>query len=284
MQKWLRYLTSVKDDPGFDNTAFWCRGGLLSDMTEADCKPPMPPTSPSGVGDILTGTTLALGVIAALRSRDKTGKGSRVRTSLLGMATYAQFSQLLLGQYGTHYPKSRNRPNRALSNSYPAKDGWIYLVTLNFARDFPKLITALGRPDLVGDPRWQTIKDTEGENNPKARELCDILTKEFQKFTIAELREIFASIDMALGEYRGSADLLTDQQVWDNKYLDKMINYDGKEIIIPTFPVKHDDEDPRKLFTVGPAGSNTVAILQKAGYSEEEINQLLAEKAVFAEA
>ncbi len=84
-------------------------------------------------------------------------------------------------------------------------------------------------------------------------------------YTIAELREIFASIDMALGEYRGSADLLTDLQAWDNQFLDKMTNYDGREIIIPTFPIKHDEEEPRKRLAADVAGGSTAAILTEAG-------------------
>ncbi|MPM80952.1 Cinnamoyl-CoA:phenyllactate CoA-transferase [bioreactor metagenome] len=272
---------AMKDAPGFDNTAFWCRAGLLHDMMDSGCTPPTPPCSPSGVGDILCGTLLATGVLAALRERDKTGLGSRVRTSLLGLGLYSNFSQMLLNQYGTTYPKTRTRPNRALSNSYPAKDGWIYLVTLNFAKDFPKLVTALGRPDLVGDPRWATMKDTEGENNPKAKELCDILEAAFQQFTIAELREKFKAIDMALGEYRGCADELEDPQAWDNGFLDRMTNYDGKEVVVPTFPLQCNDEAPVKLSAAPAAGADTLSILKEVGYSDAEIEDMLSGQAVF---
>lgn len=269
----------MKDDPGFDNTAFWCRAGILHDMIEAGCTPPAPPVSPSGLGDILCGTVLASGVIAALRNRDKTGKGSRVRTSLLGLGLYANYSQMLLNQYGTVYPKTRTKPNRALSNSYPAKDGWIYLITLNFQKDFFKLLKALGREDLVGDPRWQSIKDTEGE---KAKEVSDILEEAFSKYTVAELREIFKSIDMALGEYRGCADELDDPQAWANGFLTRMTNYDGKEVVVPTYPVKYDDDAPTELTTASAAGADTVQILKNAGYSDAEIDKMIADSAVFA--
>ncbi len=271
---------AMKDDPGFDNTAFWCKSGLLNDMADSSCNPVLPPTSPSGVGDIMSGTVLALGVIAAIRRRDKTGKGGRVRTSLLNMGLYCNFSQMFLSQYGTKYPKTRYVPNRALSNSYAAKDGWIYLITLNFQRDFPKLITALGRPDLVGDPRWQNIHDTEGQNNPDAQALCRILEECFSKFTIAELKKIFDDIQMALGIYSSTEDALKDQQAWDNGFLYRMTNWDGKEVVAPAYPVLIDDAVPMVRTDPGALGSYTRECMQGLGYSDAEIEAMMAEGAI----
>jgi len=270
----------MADDPGFDNTAFWCRAGLLHDMTEKGCAPPMPPVSPSGLGDILCGATLALGVTTALHERNKTGKGTKVCTSLLSLGLYANFSQMILNQYGTEYPKTRLKPNRALSNSYPAKDGYIYLITLDFKKDFFKLLKALGREDLVDDPRWTCMKDTEGE---KALELREILDEAFSKYTIAELREIFKSIDMALGEYRGCADEINDPQAIANDYLLKMTNYDGKEITVPASPLKFGYEKPVQVDTAAPIGYDTISILKKVGYADTEIEALINNQAVFAE-
>lgn len=266
---------SMKDDPGFDNTAFWGRAGLLHDMIESSNN--SLPVAPSAVGDITSGAMLAMGILAALRNRDRKGEGMKVTTSLLEVGLYLNHSQMIFNQLGVEYPKSRLKPNRAMSNSYPAKDGYFYLITLNFEKDFNKLLTSIGRGDLVGDPRWQCMQDTQNEG---AQELRVILDEAFSKFTMDELRLIFKENDMAFGEFRGCADELHDPQAEVNGYLSKIRYKDGREIIIPNSPVQFNNEMAMEVTPAVPAGYNTIDILQKMAYTNEEIEQLLKEDCV----
>ena len=265
----------MKDDPGFDNTAFWGRAGLLHDMIEKSTN--SLPVSPSAVGDITAGAMLAMGILAALRNRDRKGEGMKVTTSLLEVGLYLNHSQMIFNQLGVEYPKSRLTPNRAMSNTYPAKDGYFYLITLNFDKDFNKLLTSIGRGDLVGDPRWTCMEDTQGEG---AQELRKILDEAFCKFTMAELREIFKKNDMAFGEFRSCTDELHDPQAEANGYLSKIRYQDGREIIIPNSPVQFNNELAMEVTPADEAGADTEDILEAAGYSKEEIRQFLEEDCV----
>lgn len=268
----------MADAPGFDNTAFWGRAGLLHDMIEASSN--TLPVSPSAVGDITSGAMLAMGILAAIRNRDRTGEGMKVTTSLLEVGLYANHSQMIFSQRGVEYPKSRLMPNRAMSNSYPAKDGYFYLITLNFEKDFAKLMKAIGREDLVGDPRWTCMADTQGDG---ALELRPILDEAFSKYTIAELREIFKSIDMAFGEFKSGKDELTDPQAVANDYLSKIEYEDGTQIVIPNSPVQFNNEAAPAVTPAVPAGHDTLAILRDYGYTEEEIRGLVDGHAVYTE-
>ena len=268
---------AMKDDPGYDNTAFWGRAGLLHDMIEKSTMDISIPTQLSGVGDYVCGITLAMGIGMALHHRNRTGRGMKVSESLLNLGLYVSASQMMLAQYGVSYPKSRLQPNRALSNSYPVKDGWFYLITLNFDKDFPKLLEIAGRPDLIGNPKWQCMKDTEGEN---AEELRKIFDEGFRKYTLEEIKAVFHEKDLAFGELLGCQDEMTDPQAIANGYLTSIVNYDGKEITVPTSPIQFDDEVKSDLKTASPIGGNTTEILKEYGYSDEEIEKLIASKAV----
>ena len=265
----------MKDAPGFDNTAFWGRAGLIHDMIEGDSG--VMPISPSAVGDISSGAIFAMGMLAAIRNRDKTGEGIKVTTSLLEIGLYFNHSQMLFTQLGVKYPKGMSTPNRAMSNTYKVKDGYIYLITLNFDRDFPKLLRAIGLEQYIGDPRWTCMQDTQGEG---AIELSKILQSGFINYTVDELREIFRENELAFGEFRSSEDELHDPQAEANGYLSTIKYPDGKEFIVPNSPVQYNDEKAPDIEPSVPAGFNTRDILKEAGYSEEEIQTLLSEDCV----
>lgn len=74
-------------EPGYDNTAFWARGGFMySQAVYGDSNDTYPVYMPMGFGD----TTCALGMMAAtvsaVLSARQTGKGDRVSLSLYGTA------------------------------------------------------------------------------------------------------------------------------------------------------------------------------------------------------
>ena len=270
---------AMRDDPGYDNTAFWGHAGIFHDMIEKSTMEMSIPPQLSGVGDFICGTTLAMGIGMALNYRDRTGKGLKVSTSLLSLGLYANASQMIQLQYGASYPKSRLEPDRALSNTYPAKDGWFYLITLNFEKDFPKLLKIIGREDLTGDPRWQCMKDTEGDG---AKELRGIFDRGFRQFTIKQLRTMFRENGLAFGELFGCRDELDDPQAIENGYLTTIRNADGRTITVPVSPIRYNDEYHHILSPAPSLGRDTREILEEFEYSQDMITKLIQEKTVHA--
>lgn len=123
--------------------------------------------------DITTGMFTAIGVLAALRARDQTGRGQKVDASLLSSAV------AWLGNVGQNYLVS-GKPARRFGNAHPnivpyqsfaTRDQHITIAVGN-DRQFQSLCRILGRDDLAADPRFAT--------NPLRVEHRDALIPELQ--------------------------------------------------------------------------------------------------------
>src|SRR6266403_1385365 len=140
------------DLPGFDITSYWARSGLLSLTRDAGASPTLPP---SGSGDHATAVGLFSAIVMGLYRRERTGKGSYVTTSLLAEGVWAAGAHIAGALAGaTFYPlHDRQSPSNAFFNPYKASEGsWFLLVVT--PDKFQALATAIGRPDLLTDPRF----------------------------------------------------------------------------------------------------------------------------------
>jgi crotonobetainyl-CoA:carnitine CoA-transferase CaiB-like acyl-CoA transferase len=117
--------------------------------------------APSKVGvavvDVLAGLNAVVAILAALRRRDRTGDGEHVEVSLLdsalsGLVNVAQ-NVLVAGEEAGRYGNT----HRSVAPYQPlrAKDGLVAIAAANDGL-FEKLCAALGRNDLVDDPRFAT--------------------------------------------------------------------------------------------------------------------------------
>lgn len=267
-----------KDLPGYDTNAFWAEGGLLRDFAEEGSML----VPPAAVGDISTGLTLVGGIMTAMYNRERTGEGCHVFTSLLAQAVYMNHDALVETQYGETYPKSRLRPRRSMLNTYRCADGeWITIaITVDFDRYFPPLMRAVGREDLIGDPRWTCVEDTMYENAP---ELVEILDEAFSKIPREEAVRRLMEGDIPVSKIQRTADLLNDPQVKVNRMLYALPvttppTPDTETIIVPATPVKFNTLDSGVACNTkkGPRlGEHSVEVLEEYGYTDQEIRAML---------
>src|SRR6516165_9283827 len=142
---------------GFDSTAYWARTGLM-DAVKADVDTP-PARSAPGMGDHPSATGLYAAIVTALYRREKTGRGGVVCSSLLQNGLWANgcFVQTrLFGEPVPHRPPREAAPN-ALANHYRCRDGrWFIMALFNEDRQLRPLLNAIGREDLIDDPRFAT--------------------------------------------------------------------------------------------------------------------------------
>jgi crotonobetainyl-CoA:carnitine CoA-transferase CaiB-like acyl-CoA transferase len=138
---------------GFDRIAQGMSG--LMSITGAEHGPPLPVPLP--VADIGTGMFGALGILAALQARTRTGQGQRVDASLLetpiAWAVYEAAEHFATGAVPRRLgPGHRtNAPYQAFRTA----DGWINLGGGSPAI-WPRICRVLGVEPLIDDPRFRT--------------------------------------------------------------------------------------------------------------------------------
>jgi len=121
---------------------------------------PSTPPSRAGIsiGDTLAATFATVGALAALHSRERTGRG-QVVDSAIYEAVLAVMESLIPEYEIAGLIRERTGsvlPNIAPSNLYPTRDGQAFLIAANQDTVFRRLTEAMGRPELADDVRYAT--------------------------------------------------------------------------------------------------------------------------------
>jgi crotonobetainyl-CoA:carnitine CoA-transferase CaiB-like acyl-CoA transferase len=139
--------------PGYD-LLVQAVGGLMSITGDPD-------GAPQKVGvalvDVITGLFAAVGILAALRHRERTGEGQRVEVDLLSSLLAALVNQgaaftlagAVAGRMGNGHPSI------APYELFAAADGDL-VIAVGTDRQFAALCDTVGRPELAADPRFAT--------------------------------------------------------------------------------------------------------------------------------
>lgn len=137
--------------PGYDPLV-QAVGGLMS-ITGPDGGEPVK----VGVAlvDVIAGLNAAVGILAALRERDRSGHGQMLEVTLLGsvLAALANQATGYLNAGTVPQPLGTRHPSIEPFATYACADGPLMICAGN-DRQFAALVTTLGVPELAGDPRF----------------------------------------------------------------------------------------------------------------------------------
>jgi crotonobetainyl-CoA:carnitine CoA-transferase CaiB-like acyl-CoA transferase len=175
------------DRAAYDVAAFWSRAGLAHLLTRPGDTPPF---QRGGMGDHSAGMTLAAAICAALVSRDRTGSGQLVSTSLYRQGAYTVSfdlnTYLMTGQ--PIAIGQREKMGNPCMNNYAAGDGRrFWIVGLELDRHWPPLCRAVGKAEWLDDPRFADAR----ARAVNAVELIAELDQIFATKPLDEWAEIF---------------------------------------------------------------------------------------------
>ena len=159
------------------------------------------------IGDSLAATYGAMGALAALHARTRTGRGQIVDSALY--EAVLQVMESLVPEYqvaGTVRERSGSvLPGIAPSNVYPCRDGE-FLIGANQDAVFARLCAAIGQPELATDPRFATHV-ARGE---RQTELDAIVADWTRTRTVAEVEAAMLAASVPAGTTYRAADMLAD--------------------------------------------------------------------------
>ena len=258
-------------DTGFDSTALWARSGLMDMVRPAPDSPPA--KSLPGMGDHPTAITLYAAVATALLRRERTGRGGYVATNLManGLWWNGLHAQAML--CGAEFPRRPGREDApsALHNFYRTADGrWLQLVVIPEDKRWPRLARAVGRPDLVRDPRFATREARHA--NPRA--LVRALDEAFASADLAEWRRRLAEHGVSCGVISTLRDIPEDRQMRESGALTALDDPEAGAEYVVSSPLWIDGA-PRASPSRPPGlGEHSVEILREHGFSAEDVERL----------
>jgi crotonobetainyl-CoA:carnitine CoA-transferase CaiB-like acyl-CoA transferase len=263
---------------GFDAITFWSRGSISASVTP-DGQEPAP--LPSGAfGDSTSGMALAGGIAAGLTKAARTGEGSIVDGSLLGMAMWAmQMAISIVAVTGERAPQPMTRANvrNPLVNTYKTRDDrWLSLCMLQRDRYWEPLFEALGRGDLNADSRFATPSTRDANVLPAVAELDAI----FASRPLSEWPAVLAGQEGQWDVVRYVSELLEDQQAQANEFVQWVDYPGGQRVPLVANPVQFDRVPP--VLGHAPAFSaDSDEILLGLGWDWERILDAKINGAVF---
>ncbi|MBW2698602.1 MAG: CoA transferase [Deltaproteobacteria bacterium] len=203
-------------EPSFDHLGL-ARSGIMNAAGEPD----MPPLGISGgIADQMGAVMLAYGVMTALVARERHGVGQEVNASHLGSMAFLQGLSLSMKlMAGIAMPRSfRARAFNPLWNHYQCADGkWIALAMLQADRYWPDVTRVIGRPELAGDPRFESMALRSGNAAECVAILDDAFAKQSREAWLKLLREDESDLIYTL--VNSVDDLPEDPQVLANDYI-----------------------------------------------------------------
>jgi crotonobetainyl-CoA:carnitine CoA-transferase CaiB-like acyl-CoA transferase len=255
------------EHPAFDIAA-QARGGLMSMTGEADGGP-----LPAGVAiaDYIGAMNLALAVVSALYSREVTGVGQKIETSLFGSQIAAQAWELqyflLSGR------KKRSGRGHAylptIWRTFRTADGWAVVGGVGDDR-WPAFCAAVAMPELQHDARFANA----GARKDNLDALYELLDDKFLAKTTADWIAVLEAHDMICGPVNDYADLRRDPQALENEYLVTVDHPLNGPTQVVGFPWKF-SETPASVAPAAPElGQHTEEILLSLGYTWEQIAAL----------
>ncbi len=195
-------------------------GGPISVTGEAD-RPPVKP-GPS-FGDTGTGMLMAISILAALRQRDRTGKGRRLQVAMQdAMVHYMRvpFSRTQLsGKAQLRGGSSRSSALLAPSALYPCKPGgpndYVYVFTSRANPEhWTRLLKVIGREDLIGDKRY----DTGPARGQRVDEVDEIIAQWTRQHTKEEAMKIIGAAGVPAGAVFDTLELLNDPSLGERAH------------------------------------------------------------------
>jgi glutaryl-CoA transferase len=230
--------------PGYDFVA-QAESGIMSVTGEVDGDPQR---VGSPVGDISAGVYACIAILAALRVRDRTGKGQLIDISLLETTTS------LLSNVASNYlisgeeaPRLGNgHPNIVPYQAFRTRDGYV-VVSCGNDRLYQALCQLLGHEDLAIDPRFAT--------NPQRvrnrEQLVPALQEEFLRRSTEEWLPELRAAGIPCGPINTVSQIFHDPQIQARDFVWECEHTTAGRIKLSGSPI-HLSETPTRLYKAPP--------------------------------
>ena len=219
----------------------------MSGLMDINGEPDGPPTRVGFyIGDLVTPMFAATSILAALREKERTGRGTYLDVSMMDTLTSLMLMENLEEDMAAGIPlRTGNNSRSGPTGQYQASDGAI-IITAASDDQWRRLCNAIGTPELIEDERFARYQ-VRSENAEAARAEVQ---QRIGKMTRAEALECLSAGDVPCAPVRTVPEILTDPHFRDRGALRPMRNAafrnengDGEvDEVVAGFPVLFDGQ------------------------------------------
>ena len=225
--------------------------------------------------DYLSSVHAAFGAVAAIHARQRTGKGQVVDVALYE-AAYTQMEPVVPAYEKLGVIPQRegsNLPSMAPNSSYPTRDGAWVLIAANSQPTWRRLVALMQQPELLTDPRFETIQARGLPDNMRA--IDAIVAAWTRGFDAADLEALLRQGELPCTRVYTIADIYADPHFQERDMLVQVahpvLGHTTQTGIVPRFCAT-----PGNIRHTGPnLGADTSSVLsQTLGLSAGRIAEL----------
>jgi crotonobetainyl-CoA:carnitine CoA-transferase CaiB-like acyl-CoA transferase len=232
----------------------------------------------SAIVDQHAAVLAAFGIVAALQQRERTGKGCMVESNLLNAALDLQIEPFtyFLNKgplWKRSSPAMGSRFHPAPYGVYRTADGWIAISLTTTA----KLAAAFDSPELAA---FDHPKDPVRRRD----EIHQLVSQAVRARTTATVMQLFDQHDIWYAPVNDYEQVASDAQVKHNEVVMEVDHPQAGPVRLMAHPVRYDGKAPPLRRMPPVLGQHTREVLAEAGYSAEQIDQLIAAGAALAAA
>ncbi len=237
----------LSDKPGFARIAHAFSG--LAYLAGEPGRPPVVPGSTS-LADYMSGLFGAVGVLIALRHAERTGEGQSIDIALYE-SIFRVLDELAPAYDKFGYQRERMGPdtvNVVPHSHYETRDGsWVALACSN-ERMWERLCKAMGRPELVADPRYATTRQRDVHRD----EVNAIVADWARGLDIDALLAVCEANEAPASKLLNIADIFENPQYAARENLHIIDDPRAGRLVLPA-PLPRLSRTPSALRSAGPA-------------------------------
>ncbi len=259
------------DKPGYDTTAYWARSGLTGLIYDLTVQAG---ATPCGTGDHAVGLALFGSIMLALYQRQMTGRGTKVSTSLMATGAWSNSCQIQAALVGAVFPARRTRFTtlNPLVNQYQTRDGQRFIFCcLDTANDWGRICRAIGRTDLINDPRYNTpqARSQHGE------EIVLLLDEAIGSKDMAEWEILFQEKGVIWGLIPTMDRVANDPQMQSSGVFTELEHPLHGKLQTVSSPLNVQNTVKEKPVAAPAVGEHSMEILRSLGYEDTTIEDMI---------
>jgi crotonobetainyl-CoA:carnitine CoA-transferase CaiB-like acyl-CoA transferase len=235
-------------------------------------RPGDPLRAGTSVNDIMGGMFGAIGVMAALAQREKTGRGQEVQSALFENNVFLVAQHMM--QFAVTGKPAAPMPGRisawAVYDVFTVRDGEQVFLAAVSDTQWRIFCEALGYADLQADARLKTNND-----RVRARDwLIPLLRERLATHSAAQLSSLFEKNGLPFAPITRPEDLFEDEHLQATGGLAPMTLPDGRATRVPLLPLTLDGHRPALRLQPPRLNEHGPQLLRELGYTEEQIARL----------